>query len=80
MDSATIRDEILRELDRLSPEQQKRLLDMAKQLNDALRPPGTSGSVLLSHMDDFSFAPGDLDDMMRVIEEGCERIDWNGWQ
>jgi len=43
-------------------------------------PPGTPGDVLLAHMDDFVFAPGAVDEMMKAIEEGCEQIDWDSWQ
>ncbi|MCC7449148.1 MAG: hypothetical protein IT324_17145 [Anaerolineae bacterium] len=43
-------------------------------------PPGTPGEVLLAHMDDFVFAPGAVDEMMKAIEEGCEQIDWDSWQ
>jgi len=31
-------------------------------------------------MDEFEFAPGAVDEMMRAIEDGCEGIDWDGWQ
>jgi hypothetical protein len=76
----SIREQLIHELDKLSPEQQEHLLDVARRLQTTALPSGTPGNVLLEHMDRFEFAPGAVDEMMRVIEEGCERVDWDGWQ
>ena len=80
MDSSPLREQIIRELDNLSEEQQEYLLDIARRLQKSTLPPGTPGEVLQATMDQFEFAPGAVDDMMRVIEEDCGRIDWSGWQ
>lgn len=74
----TIKEQIVNELERLSANQQQQLLNYAKRL--AGTPIGTPGEVLLNRMDSFQFEAGAVDDMMRVIEEDCERIDWDGWQ
>lgn len=80
MSSVSLKDQIIHELDKLTSAQQEQLLDMARRLQQSPLPPGTSGNVLLAHMDDFQFAPGAVDEMMRAIDAGCERIDWDGWQ
>jgi len=74
----TIKEQIVNELDRLSPSQQEQLLNYAKRLVNL--PSGTPGDVLLGHMDTFQFEAGVVDEMMKVIEEDCEKVDWDGWQ
>lgn len=71
-----IKEQILYDLDRLSPEQQKRAAELVHGLISPL-PKGTPGRELLR------FA-GTLDDesarqMMEAIEEGCERVDLDEW-
>ncbi len=78
--AASVKEQIIHELDRLTPEQQEQLLDIARRLQKSGLPEGTPGGVLLAHMDQFQFAPGAVDAMMKIIEEGSERIDWDGWQ
>jgi hypothetical protein len=76
MVSAVIRDELLARLDQLPVELQRRVISFA----DALvlsNPKGTPGRDLVR------FA-GILDDesareMQEAIEDGCERVDENGW-
>ena len=77
MDS--IREQIIQQIDYLTPDQQSHLLAVARQLHQSQLPPGTSGDALLSAQGRFSFAPGDVDAMMQTIEEGCGNIDWDGW-
>lgn len=71
-----IKEQILRDLDRLSTEQQKRAAELVHGLVSA-RPKGTPGRELLR------FA-GILDDesareMTEAIEKGCERVDLDEW-
>jgi hypothetical protein len=80
MSAVSLRNQIIQELDRLTHSQQEQLLDIARRLQQSPLPPGTPGNALLAHMDNFEFAPGSVDEMMQAIEEGCERIDWDGWQ
>ena len=76
----SIRDQLIREVDKLTPEQQEQLLEMARRLQSTVLPTGTSGNTLIEHIERLQFAPGAVDEMMRIIEEDCERIDWDGWQ
>jgi hypothetical protein len=79
MDS--VRDRLLDELNHLTPVQQEKLLDYARQMQQgSTLPPGTPGKIWLAKMDEFEYDPEAVNDMMRAIDEDCERIDWDGWQ
>jgi len=73
---AAIKQQILSDLDRLSPEQQEEAVEFVRGL--ARRSlPGVAGQALLR------FA-GTLDDesarkMLEAIDEGCERVDAGAW-
>lgn len=76
MAEPAIKKQILNDLERLSPEQQKRAAELVHGLVSPL-PKGTPGRDLVR------FA-GILDDesareMMEAIEEGCERVDLDEW-
>ena len=76
MNSPPIQKEILEQLEKLDATQQQRVLDFTRALA-ATVPPGVAGDLLLS------FA-GAIDEselllMAQAIEEGCERVDVNGW-
>jgi hypothetical protein len=75
----SIKQQIMDALARLSLEQQNRVLELAQALGTTTLPPGTSGETLLAHAGDFHFEPGELDAMIQAIEDGCERIDADGW-
>jgi len=77
MSTNTIRDQIIHQLDSLSPEEQALVLDYMHRVRMA--PPGTPGDMFLAHVGDFDFQPSDIEEMMQAIEEGCERIDWDEW-
>jgi hypothetical protein len=71
-----VRKQILEDLDQLSPEMQMRAAELVHGLVSPL-PKGTSGRDLLRFF-------GTLDDesareMREAIEEGCERVDLDGW-
>jgi hypothetical protein len=71
-----IKERILNDLERLTPEQQKHAAELVHGLVFPL-PSGTPGSDLLR------FA-GTLNDeatrqMTKAIEEGCERVDLDEW-
>lgn len=76
MARAAIKQQILSDLDRLSPEQQQQAVEFVRGLaRQSL--PGVAGRALLR------FA-GTLDDestreMLEAIDEGCERVDAGGW-
>jgi hypothetical protein len=72
----TVKEQILKDLDRLSPELQQRALRLVHNLADPL-PKGAS-------IEDLMSVAGILDDesareMIEAIEEGCERIDPEDW-
>lgn len=67
MANLTLKEEIVHQLDELTPEQQQELLDYARRLQIQAR--GTSGNLLLEHMQDFEFEPGEVDAMMQAIED-----------
>ncbi len=71
-----VKDRIMRDLDRLSPEQQRRAAELVGGLVSSL-PQGASVEDLLK-------VAGTLDaesarEMMQAIEEGCERVDPDEW-
>jgi len=68
--------EILDELSRLSGEDTRRVLDFARSLSQT--PPRGEPPAHLREI--VGVIPGDdLAEMRRAIEDGCERIDPNGW-
>ena len=71
-----VKDQILQDLDQLSPEQQKQAAELVHGLVSRL-PKGAS-------VEDLVQLAGSLDDqsareMMEAIEEGCERVDLDEW-
>ncbi len=75
---AALREQIIQELDHLTLEQQQRLFDYAQRLR--VMPEGTPGKILLEHMHDFDFEPGEVDEMMQAIEESCEKVNLDEWK
>jgi len=80
MNQMPIREQILEEVDKLDPQQQEQLLRVARQLQQPAALVGLPGEVLLADLDHYQFEPGELDEMLKAIEEETERIDWDGWQ
>ena len=76
MASASVRKEIIAELNRLGAEQQLRVLDFARGLT-AAKPRGVPGKALLSFAGVIS--PDDARAMTRAIEEGCEKVNLDEW-
>lgn len=76
MVSAAIKEEIERQLDRLPVEMQRRVLDFAEALALS-QPRGVPGRDLLAQAGGMSRE--DADEMLTVIEQGCEQVDVNGW-
>jgi hypothetical protein len=74
----TVKDEIVEALDGLSLEELKAVRQFTHHLASRT-PPCIPGEVLIARMNDFEFEPGEVDDMLKAIEEGCEQIDWDGW-
>jgi hypothetical protein len=72
----SVKEKIINQLDRMTSEQQKKMLEFA---NGLTRSPGTPGDVLVALMEKIQIDPADLEEMSRAIEEECERIDLDGW-
>lgn len=68
--------EILEEVHRLGSEDRRRVLEYARSLG-RLPAKGTSAQTLLAHAGVIS--ESDAFEIAEAIEEGCERIDRDGW-
>jgi len=69
-----LKDEIIEQVEGLEEPQQRKVLDFARGLRTAK---GTSGSDLLRFAG--SIAPADLKAISQAIQEGCEKVEPNGW-
>lgn len=68
--------EILDQIGQLGETEQKRVLEFARLLSKgAVR--GVPGASLLKWVG--AIPSKDLNEMSKAIEEGCERIDYDGW-
>ncbi|MEX2375083.1 MAG: hypothetical protein WD942_05785 [Dehalococcoidia bacterium] len=76
MSTRPVKKELLEELDRLGIEDQHRVLEFVRTIR-AARPRGTPGSDLIRFAGVLSTEEADR--MMAVIEDGCERVDADGW-
>jgi hypothetical protein len=70
----TVKDEILEEVARMDGPRQQKVLDFARRLT---APAGTPGRELMRFVGSIDTA--DLDAMAHAIQEGCEKIEPNGW-
>ncbi len=70
----TVKDAIIEQVDRLDAPQQRKVLDFARRLTV---PAGTPGRDLMRFVGCID--PADLDAMSQAIQEGCEKIEPNGW-
>ena len=70
----TVKDEIIEQVDCLAAPQQRKVLDYARGLT---MPAGTPGRELMRFVG--SIDPADLEAMSHAIQEGCEKIEPDGW-
>jgi hypothetical protein len=74
----SVREELLWNLERLSPEKQRELLDYARSLTEAAIPTnGTPGKDLAVF--GGAIETSDLAKIARSIEEDCEQVDRGAW-
>ncbi len=73
MTTASLKDNLIAQLDKLPYDLQLRVLDFAK----ALIPKGVEGKSLLKF--EKAIPPDDLQLMSKAIEEGCEKVDISEW-
>jgi hypothetical protein len=76
MIDASLQNELIREVEQLPQPLQKKVLEYAHSLKKRT-PRGTSGKELREFAGILT--PEEAKAMIKVIEEGCERIDPNGW-
>lgn len=76
MAHSTIQKQILADLERLSPDQQAQAASYIRALATSL-PRGTSGDELMRFWGTIDAESAQ--EMLRVIDEGCGRIDSDGW-
>ena len=74
----TITDQLIEELNKMDEPQQQRLLNFARILTKTPSIKGELGISIISATGFFS--PESLDEMELAISEGCEEIDWRGWE
>ncbi len=74
----SIKQALLEEIDRLTTEQQARVLEYTRSLQQPL-PSATSGEDLIALIRELNFDPADLAAMETAIAEGCGKIDWDEW-
>ena len=76
MEKSTTIQEIVEQLDKLTPGQQKQVLDFALEFSGELskRYPGEKLLKLVG-----TISPEDLEIMKQAIEEGCEQIHESEW-
>jgi mRNA-degrading endonuclease RelE of RelBE toxin-antitoxin system len=72
MVNISYKQEILEQLDSLSTEQQRQVLEFVREVQ---RPSGEPGPSLVQHAREIRFPHEDLEEMKRVIEEEFERVD-----
>jgi hypothetical protein len=76
MEKSTTIQEIVERLDKLTPVQQKQILNSVLSfLGEPIR--GTSGKELLKFVG--LFPPEDLEEIKQAIEEDCGRVDESEW-
>ena len=76
MIDTTIRNELLKQVEQLSAELQRKVLDFAVALVQSV-PKGTPGKELLRFAGLLDSQ--DAREMIDAIEKGCEQVDTNEW-
>ena len=76
MTYSVITQQVIKQLDQLPFELQRKVLDFARALALSL-PEGTPGKQLLRFAGIME--PGDIQAMIQAIEAGCERVDADEW-
>jgi hypothetical protein len=76
MATTTLRSEICEKLDRLSCEDQQRVLDLTRSLAEN-QSSGISGKDLLPFT--RGFPKEDIEIMRRAVDEDCEKVDLSEW-
>ena len=76
VNDSALSQQILAGLDNLSDAQRQRVLDFVRSIGNGA-PQGERGADLIRRLPDIPAT--DLEEMARAIEEGCEKVDLDGW-
>lgn len=76
MHDKLIRNQLDREVERLSEAELAKVIDFARSLGGGT-PQGENGAALLTRLPHFSAE--DVKEIAEAIEAGCERVDPDGW-
>lgn len=74
----TLTDQLIEQFNKLDVAQQQRLLNFARILTNTPVIQGETGASIAAATGFFDTQS--LDEMETAIEEGCEEIDWRGWE
>jgi len=77
MQQMTVKQQIARELDVLTVDKQRKVLDFITHLSSSGIPPGVPGKRLIKFAG--SLSEEDAEELSQIIQEGCEKIDYNEW-
>jgi len=75
---ASLKEQIIAQLDSLPPELQRSVLDFTRALANSKIPKGVPGKVLLRFAK--TIAHEELQRITQAIEAGCEQINRDDWQ
>jgi hypothetical protein len=74
----TLTEQLIEQFNRLGEAQQQRLLNFARIMTQTPSVKGESGDSIVQAVGFFDIQA--LDEMEAAINEGCEEIDWRGWE
>ena len=74
----TLTDQLIEQFNKMDEAQQQRLLNFARILAKTPVIRGESGANIITATGFFDAQS--LDEMEAAIAEGCEEIDWRGWE
>jgi hypothetical protein len=77
MQQMTVKQKIDRELDVLTVDKQRKVLDFIINISGSGIPPGVPGKNLIKFAG--SLSEEDAEELSQIIQEGCEKIDYNEW-
>jgi hypothetical protein len=77
MQQITVKQQIERELDVLTVDMQRKVLEFITHLSGPGIPPGVPGKKLIKFAG--SLSEEDAEELSQIIQEGCEKIDYNEW-
>ena len=77
MQQMTVKQQIDKELDILTLDKQRKVLNFITHLSGSGIPPGVPGKKLIKFAG--SLSEEDAEELSQIIQEGCEKIDYNEW-